>query len=225
MATIQPLIDCSIEYCHIYTNEDISDEHVASIEALRTIVGNLRDQGATYSFCVMVDDYSFPETSPSFDYDRLLQWLAGQQAAPHFLVKEGSLVRAADEVIELIGNQRRKHALQNYIKRKRYPCSLFIAAWYLARLGKLRTIPKSEVPHARQLINILPARFEPFECEATDILSCTPYAGVVHAITNEYIGLRPKMHQSSVLSASTNLVCGPRGHRKPRVFRAGRRLC
>ena len=196
MTTIQPSVDCSIEYCHIYTNEDINDEHAASVEALRAIVSNLRNQGTTYALCVMVDDYSFPETSPNFDYDKLLQWLADQQAAPHFLIKEGSLTRAADEVIELIGNQRRKRTLQNYIKRKRYPCSLFIATWYLARLGKLRTVPEAEITHARQLINILPARFEPFECEATDILSYTPYADVLHAITNEYIGLRSKAYRS-----------------------------
>jgi hypothetical protein len=144
----------------------------------------------------MVDDYSFPETSPSFDYDTSLQWLVDQQAAPHFLVKEGSLIHAADEVIELISSQRRKRALQNYVARKRYPCSLFIATWYLARLGKLRTVPESEIPHAKQLINILPARFEPFECEAMDILSDTPYAEVLHAITNEYIGLQSKVYRT-----------------------------
>jgi hypothetical protein len=192
MATTQFLVDYSIEYCHIYTNEDISGEHIASVEALKAVVGDLRNQGVTYNLCVMVDDYSFPETSLSFDYGRLFRWLAGQQAPPHFLIREGSLAAAADEVVRAIYSQKRQRALRSYIERKRYPCSLLTAAWYLARLGKLQTVPEPKILHARRLINILPGRFEPYECEARAILADTPYADVLHSITNSYVDLRVK---------------------------------
>jgi len=179
--------DYSIEYCHIYTNEGAGNEHIASIDTLNTIIGKLRKQAATYNLCVMVDDYSFPETSMEFDYDGLLKWLGDKQAVPHFLIQESSLVPAAGEVVEQLTDKRRQKSLRDYIQRKRYPCSLFIATWYLARLGKLRTISASEILPARQLINILPLRFEPFEAEARDILAATPYADVLQVITNEYI--------------------------------------
>lgn len=192
----EPLVDYSIEYCHIYTNEDVSDDHIASVEALQEIVDEFHRQGTTYNLCVLIDDYSFPETSLTFDYDRLLQWLTEQQAAPHFLINEASLVRAADEVTGLITDQQRRRTLQKYIKHKRYPCSLFIATWYLARLGRLRTVAESEIPHATRLINILPERFDPFESEARDILSATPYVDVLNCITNKYIGAHSRAYRS-----------------------------
>ncbi|MEK7152725.1 MAG: hypothetical protein AAB834_02155, partial [Patescibacteria group bacterium] len=129
--------DYSIEYCHIYTNERISGEHASSVNKLKRIVAQM-EKSRTYNLCVMVDDYTFPEEN--FDYDSFYEWLHIMDAIPHVFIRETSLIPSADEVVELIDDTKRKKRLRNYIARKRYPCSLFIAAWYLSRLGKLQTL-------------------------------------------------------------------------------------
>jgi hypothetical protein len=175
--------DYSIEYSHIYTNEQINDEHAVSIRHLKAVTNELDKNGSKYNLCVMVDDYSFPEHF--FDYNGLLNWLEKKNAEPHLLVKESRLIPGVDEVLSHIKNAKRQKQLRSYIERKRYPCSLFIAAWYLGRLGKLEAV--SFVGHtAERLINVLPSRFKPFEDEAMAIIGSTRFADCSPAIKNVY---------------------------------------
>lgn len=175
----------SVEYCHIYTNEQVGTEHAQSLEKLSTVVSELDERLASYNLCVMVDDYTFPKEN--FDYAKLLEWMDAKGARPHFWLKESDLITAADEVIDLITDQDRKKSLKSYVAKKKYPCSLLIAAWYLARLGKLKTMPSAVTSTAERLINILPTRFDPFEVEAREILASTPFKDVLAHITNEYL--------------------------------------
>lgn len=177
--------DYSVEYCHIYTNESIGPEHGQSIQRLDAITKKLDDSRATYNLCVMVDDYSFP--GQNFDYAKLLEWMEGKDARPHFLVREAELIGAAEEVLTLMAESKKKRELTNYVRKKAYPCSLFIAAWYLARLGKLKKSPASMTSHAERLINILPLRFDPYESEAREIIALTPFKDCLECIANEYL--------------------------------------
>jgi hypothetical protein len=180
-----PSYDYSIEYCHIYTNESIGNEHALSIEQLDNISSKLDAELATYNLCVMVDDYTFP--GENFDYSKLLEWMEGKDARPHFLVREAQLISSADEVLRIMAASKRKRELTSYVERKTYPCSLFIAAWYLARLGKLKSVPSTITSRGDRLINILPVRFEPFEREALEIIAKTPFRDCIQLITDVYL--------------------------------------
>lgn len=170
----------SIEYAHIYTNQHVSEEHETSLKVLRELATELAQSNKTSSLVVMVDDYSFPD--PSFNYSEFTGWLSAQGFKPDLLIRESQLIPLCDEVLGLIGNKKLKHQITDYIKTKKYPCSLFIAAWYLLRLGKIQSPLLAETMQAEQLINILPESFKPFEDKGLEIIASTAYKDCVGSI-------------------------------------------
>lgn len=182
-----PQAQYSIEFCHIYTNQTISSEHLQSVHYLREIVETLREGWTTYHLCAMVDDYSFPDHS--FNYMGLRDWMKLLEVEPHFMIRESELLVCADEFLASLPDGKRKRALLSYIKRKRYPCSLLTAAWYLARLGKLPTTSPPVIAPATQLINILPRHLEPSEQEARRIIRESPFRQSLDVINNYYFEL------------------------------------
>jgi len=171
--------EVSIEYAHIYTNSKIGEEHELSLKQLSNI------RGTNESLVVMVDDYSFPD--PTFDYDSFTAWLAEQGHKPDLVMRESQLIPQCDQVLSLMNEGKLKEEICDYVKSKKYPCSLFIAAWYLLRLGKLkhREFPENEC--SERLINILPRSFEPFEEKGFEIIRSTQYAELADKIENRYI--------------------------------------
>ena len=169
----------SIEYAHIYTNSKIGEEHELSLLEL----AKAREENE--SLVVMVDDYSFPD--PTFNYDSFTAWLAEQGHEPNVVIRESQLIPQCDEVLKLMEEGKLKEEIIEYIKAKKYPCSLFIAAWYLLRLGKLEhpDFPASE--YASRLINILPESFKPFEDKAVEIIKKTPHTDLAELIENRYL--------------------------------------
>ncbi len=172
--------DVSIEYAHIYTNSKISEEHELSIKQLNDV------RGSNESLVVMVDDYSFPD--PSFDYVSFIVWLSEQGHKPGVVIRESQLIPQCDQVLALMIEGKLREEITDYIvKSKKYPCSLFIAAWYLLRLGKLTHSDFPESDYAVRLINILPESFKSFEEKGFQIIRSTPYAELVNQIENRYI--------------------------------------
>lgn len=174
--------DISIEYAHIYTNNHIGEEQKLSLEILEEVKNE--NQGSEISLVVMVDDYSFPD--PTFDYDSFTSWLASHQYNPDLVLRESQLIPSCDEVLNLIENNDLKSQIVDYIKSKKYPCSLFIATWYLIRLGHIESPLFNKQLSAKTLINILPKSFKPFEEKAFEIISYTKYNFAVNNITNKY---------------------------------------
>ncbi len=168
----------SIEYAHIYTNSKIGEEHKISLKAL----GEINEPNA--SFVVLVDDYSFPD--PTFDYVSFTNWLTEHGHAPNVVLRESQLIPLCDQALILIQSHTLKSEIASYIQEKKYPCSLFIASWYLLRLGRFihPNFPESE--YASRLINILPESFKPFEEKGLEIIRATPYAELVNNIENRY---------------------------------------
>lgn len=158
--------DVSVEYAHIYTNNHIDDEHTKSLEILANLRAEL--QSKTISLVVMVDDYSFPD--PTFDYIEFTNWLASNGSKPSFMIRESRLISICDKVLGLLPEGDLRQSIMDYVKAKKYPCSLFIAAWYMLRLGYVESplFPASET--ATKLINILPLSFKPFEDKAIEIM-------------------------------------------------------
>ena len=127
--------DLSIEYAHIYTNNKIGKEHQISINMLKEVKDQAEAQNKSISLVLLVDDYSFPD--PTFDYDAFVVWLTEQGFKPDLVFRESQLIPVCDEVLKHVKNEKLYEQLVDYVKTKKYPCSLFISAWYLIRLGKL----------------------------------------------------------------------------------------
>lgn len=180
------MTDISVEYAHIYTNSEIGKEQELALSHLSAVKQSLDDQSRTYSFTVLVDDYSFPD--PTFDYDSFVDWLEIKKFKPDFLYRESQLIPVCNKVLDLLENKRLKRNIVNYIKsKKKYPCSLFIASWYLLRLGALEHSNFSKNIIAKKLLNILPESFKPFEDDGLKIIGATKYADYVSKIEYEFI--------------------------------------
>jgi len=172
----------SIEYAHIYTNNRIGEEQHLSLEILNKVKQEHGEQNI--SLVVMVDDYSFPD--PTFDYEYFASWLEEQGFKPDLVLRESQLIPLCDEVLKYIKNESLKAQISDYVKIKKYPCSLFIAAWYLLRLGHITSPIFPMDLTSEKLINILPSSFKPFEDKAFEIISATDFADVLSRIKNEY---------------------------------------
>lgn len=175
----------SVEYAHIYTNQHVSEEHELSIDILTRVRKDIESEGKKMSLAIMIDDYSFPD--PSFDYDEFLGWLDSRNSKPNVSIRESQLIPACDEVLRLIEDSELKVQLVDYVKAKKYPCSLFIAAWYLLRLGKISSaiFPKTEV--ADEILNILPKSFKPFEDKGLEIIEATKYRETTKNIRYKFL--------------------------------------
>jgi hypothetical protein len=175
----------SIEYAHIYTNQHIADEHKLSVDVLNEVEADAKKQGKDVSLVVMVDDYSFPD--PTFNYDSFAKWLESEGYGPNLLFRESQLIPVCDNVLSLMENHELKSQIVDYIKAKKYPCSLFIAAWYLLRLGKIESALFPSQLVSDELINILPESFKPFEDKGLEIIASTPFADTVSAIHYKFL--------------------------------------
>lgn len=175
--------DVSIEYAHIYTNDKIEEEQKFSLEILNKVRNE--ETGYTKSFVIVVDDYSFPDQA--FNYDNFTAWLVEKGFKPDAVFRQSQIVSACDEVLRLMQNATLKTQLTDYIKAKKYPVSLFIAAWYLLRLGCITHPAFDNRLTARRLVNILPASLKDFEDRAIAIIKTTRFAGHIPQITDRYI--------------------------------------
>lgn len=176
--------DISIEYAHIYTNSRIGDEHKLSLDILSKFYEEEKVKKETISLVIMVDDYSFPD--PTFDYNEFTSWLAEKGFKPDLMIRESQLIPVCDEVVKLIKNEKMKDEISSYIRSKKYPCSLFIAGWYLIRLGYLTSTIFDDQFVSKKLINILPLSFKPFEDKASEIISSTEFNNAVNSIEYKY---------------------------------------
>ncbi|HSW66232.1 MAG TPA: hypothetical protein VLI54_03790 [Bacillota bacterium] len=183
------LKDVSVEYAHIYTNQHISEEHELSIHHLKQIRHELKAKGGTSSLVVMIDDYSFPD--PSFSYAKFSRWLKIKGYQPDLLIRESQLIPQCDEVLAIVEDPKLKKQLSDEICTQKYPCSLFVAAWYLLRLGKLHSPLFARHLQAARLINILPESFKPFEDQGLAIIGATPCRDTLSAIEHRYLPGRP----------------------------------
>lgn len=176
----QKFVDYSIEYSHIYVNEDLSREHLESIEIVKRLINQLDRQGKTYSLSILIDDYNPSEDL--LDREDFLKKLELFGLKPDFYVYESRITDYNSYLIkELSGKLGRQY--ERYINEKpRTPCSFLVASWYLLRLGCFKTnrgtINKVETRkhfYGRKLINVLPNKFEHVENKSNDIILTTKY--------------------------------------------------
>lgn len=176
--------DISVEYAHIYTNRKVGQEQELSLTILGEFKEKLESEKRTSCLLIMIDDYSFPD--PSFDYVEFSAWLADKGHSPDLILRESQLIPACDIILRLLTDERLKQEISDYIKVKKYPCSLFIATWYLLRLGHIEHVIYDKALISKKLINILPSSFKPFEDRALEIIGSTPFAEAVKNIEYKF---------------------------------------
>jgi hypothetical protein len=176
--------DLSIEYAHIYTNNKINQDQKISLDILGKVKREAERKHQTFSLVVLVDDYSFP--NPAFDYDKFNSWLTEKGFKPDIVFRESQLIPLCNVVLEHLNNIKLQKELVDYIKTKKYPCSLFIAAWYLLRLGYLKDPIFDEDLSAKQLISILPKSFKHFEDEGLKIMESSSFSGSEKLVKHYY---------------------------------------
>ena len=173
----------SIEYAHIYTNEETNKERDFEIEILNKIFSEIKKEDSV--LMAMVDDYSFPD--PSFDYSDYVKNLEKTGHKLDFIFRESQLIEDCDKTIQLIKDIELQTEIVEYIKsKKKYPCSLFIATWYLIRLGKIKSKLYPDNLVAEKLINILPESYRPLEEKGLKIIASTEFIDELKNIENEY---------------------------------------
>lgn len=177
--------DLSIEYAHIYTNNSIGKEHELSLDILSKVKSEANSKNQSFSLVILVDDYSFPD--PTFNYDEFSSWLSEKELKPDLIFRESQLIPVCDEVLKHVKNVKLYNQMIDYIKTKKYPCSLFIAAWYLLRLGYLKYPTFDESLISKNIISILPESFKPFEDKGLEIMASTDFTDSGKLVSHHYI--------------------------------------
>lgn len=182
----QPRI--SVEYAHIYTDQQFSSQQEAGVRQLRAFMAE-QPVGSDITKVVLIDDYSPGLSRTHFDARAFIAELERLDAAPDVVVAESALLDYCAQTLALVGDKKIKKQLTHYYKsRQKYPCSLFVAAWYLVRLGAFGT-PKldcvagrPEMLLADELATILPDSFTTPEEQAMEIIKSTPHAALADGV-------------------------------------------
>jgi hypothetical protein len=183
-ATYHP--DLSVEYFHIYTDEEINGRHARGLDYLKAIE---QAWGFKYAKIILIDDYN--PTEHKTTADQVLNYLKQHEMSPDHWAYEKNLVANAKQLLETISSKRLKDSYHEYIaKHNKYPCSLLTASWYLTRLGKFDhtevisqtgSKPKPFKP-AKRLVNILPQDYRAVEERAMKLIKKSEHFDAIHSI-------------------------------------------
>ena len=170
----------SVEFFHIYSDENISERHIKSLEYL----GELQITWSfPYSRIVLIDDYNPDEKI--IGVEEIIAYLDANSMHPDYFAYESDLINNANILLESIRDAKTYRSYTKYIQHhNKYPCSLLTASWYLTRLGYLdsttviRTTHKSDNPYtaSKRLINILPDYYQPIEKLANQLILKSSYS-------------------------------------------------
>lgn len=178
-------IPYSIEFCHIYTDESVSNEQAGSIKVAKERLASL---GTSYTTALLIDDEHPDEHS--LDIPDFLKHLERHKVAADFWALESELAVYRNELLEMITNRRMRSSYERYIYSKdKLPCSFLTAVWYFLRLGNIQDSAGVIKPNngkvfmpAKNLINILPRRFHSAEQQTIKLLRATDTPEVVNDI-------------------------------------------
>lgn len=208
----------SIEFAHIYGNQQPNSEQEESVQLALDLVENLKQQHEISSV-VMIDDYNANMESefPS----NYVSWLKHQGLSPDFVTFESFCIPHAQKLVETFnsikpggledGVYQKETKTYLYLPNQRkiklvedghYQCSLLASILDSAKLGafplrgfevnsgniELETII---TPSDLSLV-ILPSFYEQVEQNAMKILSASSYANYVDKIHHFYFGSHTK---------------------------------
>ena len=161
--------------------QSFGPEQLKSLKLMKKKEKELTENGYSVARHILIDDYSTATGLDRFDESGFLEHLKKHDAEPDKIVLESAFTGACEELVSKITDKSIKKSLLNYYKtRKKWPCSLCVATWYLMRLGKLE-YKEANLP-SQKIISILPDRFKTPEAEAQDIIKATEYTGCLNDI-------------------------------------------
>jgi hypothetical protein len=175
----------SVEYFHIYSDENIEDRHTKSIEYLKTMH---ESWDFDYQKAILIDNYN--PTTVVIEASEILAFLDSISMRPDYWAYEKDMIENAKILLDAINNKKIEKEYRTYIKNhNKYPCSLLTAAWYLTRLGYLNsegiirtTIFGDNFIPAERLLNILPQDYKTTEARAFKIIMKSEYKDAFNKI-------------------------------------------
>lgn len=197
-------IDYSIEYSHIYTDETFSDEHRASITALKQHLPKLA--GKMVDKVVFIDNYN--TSDHILDIEGFLKSIKEEGVAHDYYVFEADMVPYKQQLLDAIQDAKMRREYERYIDKKgKLPCSFSTAIWYLVRLGYFIPIDgmiygkdAKEFQPARKIINILPDRFADVELRTRKLIAATEYRDAVANIESMFFASSVKVSKHAPIS-------------------------
>lgn len=180
---------CSVEFFHIYTDEDINESHEATLDYLLAV---RKDWEFKSQNIVLIDNYN--PTEHKLTPDIIFEHLRKRDVVPDFWAFEADLVANAGIFLDKITSSKLKNNYSRYIdKHGKYPCSLLTASWYLTRLGYLRhddviqTVNEGTYTPATILINILPDDYKAVEGRCLELIENSEFKSAIDSIQNVLI--------------------------------------
>lgn len=137
------------------------------------------------SLVLLVDDVSYP--SKTFDFDTYANWLGDNGHPEAHVYRESQFVTPYQEVRDLIDESQLPSELATRLHNNTCTSSLFIASWFLIRLGFLTSPIFPPELCAEKLYNIVPAHFKGGEDEALELIKATPYKEALGRIAHRFI--------------------------------------
>jgi hypothetical protein len=189
-------VDYNIEYAHIYADKSFGNEQIKSVEKLKKVTTELDKKKKSYVSVVLIDDYN-PEKC-SLDNKKFLERLGNLGPKPDFVGFESRLYPDKDFILKEMSSKKRRE-YENYIeKSKKIPCSLFIAIWYLKRLGFIKTRNEELIPLnkknkpfvAKNIITILPEEYRDVEKKGLKIIESTRFNNCLNNISDIFFKIK-----------------------------------
>lgn len=178
------MLDYNIEFAHIYINEAFSNEQLNSIYEANRVTTRLIKRKEKFATVILIDNYNTVEKLLNTkDLVKKIEDIANFPL--DFIVYEADLVEHKDFLLSKMDNKKKKSYQKYFNKNGRIPCSFLCAIWYLKRLGfiplgKIDFEPKKFV--AREIINILPGKFQEVEKKAMEIIKASKFSESVNRI-------------------------------------------
>jgi len=183
------MYDVNIEFCHIYADQHIGEDHTRSISVLRDLEEFSKKEGKSYVSSVLIDDYNAAKSL--WERDTFERALGAMNVKPDILGYESACIDGANhimsqlpksslcterfrkenkEVVFLIHEGHRVALKSTLEGQTRYTCSLLGASWHGGKLGLVKNpFIKTKVAHTA--ITILPECLRDVEENMKVILS------------------------------------------------------
>lgn len=178
----------SVEYFHIYTDEQINSTHLKSIEYLKSI---RKAWNLNYSLIILIDNYN--PTNHTLKIEEVLNVLSKHNVSPDYIAYEEDLIVYADKFLQSITDAKTLRQYKKYISNNKYPCSLLTACWYMLRLGifenenVIQSLNDKEFTPAHKLVNILSSEYKEAEKKTFKLIKKSIYKNELDNIQDIFI--------------------------------------
>lgn len=176
-------LDYNIELAHIYVNEDVTREQYQALDIAKDKIFQLDFRKKTFATAIMIDDYNPNEWT--LDVKKFLAIFKGSSLKVDYVIYESKLTKYKDQLLSEMSPRLNKQYSKYISEKGKCPCSFLIAAWYLVRFGiydnhgVFLKHPLKKPLAAKNIITVLPQRYESVEKKALEIIYSTPHKKMI----------------------------------------------